>query len=91
MCGIGGIILRNNKKIDENHLNQIKIISESQTERGPDSSKLYWEEDFVFSHNRLAIIDLSSSGDQPMSYKDWVIVFNGEIYNYKELKELLIN
>jgi len=91
MCGIGGIILRNNKKIDENHLNQIKIVSESQTERGPDSSKIYWEEDFVFSHNRLAIIDLSSSGDQPMSYKDWVIVFNGEIYNYKELKELLIN
>ena len=44
----------------------------------------------ALGHNRLAIIDLSEDGNQPMHYDDYVLIFNGEIYNYIEIKEELI-
>lgn len=94
MCGIGGIIVRSENKIDNlnSFLNEkIKIISDSQIKRGPDSSKIITGNDFAFSHNRLSIIDLSENGAQPMEIDNWLIVFNGEIYNYKSLKEILIS
>lgn len=94
MCGIGGIILRNEQTVNfstELLTNKINIITNAQVRRGPDSSKVVVGKKFAFSHNRLAIIDLSETGTQPMVIGDWLIVFNGEIYNYKELKEVLIN
>ena len=61
--------------------------------RGPDSSGEWLSEDnkVVFAHRRLAIIDLVRSSDQPMVSLDgtMAIVFNGEIYNYKELRKEL--
>lgn len=58
--------------------------------RGPDDEGFYFGENFAFGHRRLAILDLSSDGHQPMSYLDkYIITYNGEIYNFIELREEL--
>lgn len=59
--------------------------------RGPDGASVYETEGITLGHNRLAVIDLSSGGLQPMESSDgrYVIVFNGELYNYRELKDEL--
>ena len=85
MCGIVGFVgnTKNNKKI-------IKNMADRINHRGPDGEGYYINDDIALGHKRLSIIDLKG-GAQPMfSYDDrLVIVFNGEIYNYKELKEEL--
>ena len=59
--------------------------------RGPDSSGSYLYKNIAFGHRRLSILDLSSSGHQPMKYlDDLVITYNGEIYNFIEIREELI-
>ena len=62
--------------------------------RGPDAADYYVKEKDNYKiglgHRRLSIIDLHESSNQPMLYKDLVIVFNGEIYNYKEIKKELL-
>ena len=87
MCGFTFIIKKiKNKKIDESLK---KKILQSQTHRGPDNSKLLEKKNIIFFHNRLSIIDLSQKASQPMTCKKTgnIIVFNGEIYNFKELKQ----
>lgn len=61
--------------------------------RGPDAEGRYIDEDIALGHRRLSIIDVSSSGDQPIFNEDgsMVIVFNGEIYNYREIREKLVS
>ena len=85
MCGIIGFNWE-----DNNLLNQsLKEISH----RGPDDSGKYTDKNISLGHRRLSIIDLSKSGKQPMSNENetiW-ITFNGEIYNFKELKSQLKN
>ncbi len=79
MCGIVGSI---NSKIDLNlALQKIK-------HRGPDAQGLYENQDIQFGHVRLSIIDLSEGANQPFcnSEHESVLIFNGEIYNYKDLK-----
>ena len=86
MCGIAGIV---GKKEYPNET-LFKML-EIQKHRGPDATEI-WCDDFVFlGHNRLAIIDLDENANQPMqsSCKRYIIVFNGEIYNYLELKKLI--
>jgi asparagine synthase (glutamine-hydrolysing) len=58
--------------------------------RGPDFTDSWYNESVMLGHNRLSIIDLSDHGNQPMHYQDLVIIYNGEIYNYIEIKEELI-
>jgi asparagine synthase (glutamine-hydrolysing) len=87
MCGISGII---------NHKDAGSLISkmtEAQAHRGPDATGIYSSENIALGHNRLSIIDLSSNGNQPLYSTDkrYVIIFNGEVYNYAELKKLLKN
>lgn len=62
-------------------------MAECQHSRGPDYTG-FWNDGAraALAHNRLAIIDLSPEGRQPMESDDWVIVFNGEIYNYAEIR-----
>lgn len=89
MCGIAGVI-DFKQRVDERLLrNIIKTLSH----RGPDNQHVKILNNNNFSvglaHARLSIIDLSCEGDQPMEYKDYIIVFNGEIYNYIELKKEL--
>lgn len=59
--------------------------------RGPEASLFFIEDNVCLGHNRLKIIDLSDEANQPFVYEDMVIVFNGEIYNYLELKVELIS
>ena len=61
-----------------------------QSHRGPDASKIIESGRYIIGFNRLSIIDLDERSMQPMKYKDTILVFNGEIYNYKELKNTLM-
>ena len=87
MCGIAGIIDYRSKKVSKNKL---KSMIKVQRNRGPDDEGYLIKNNFGFGHCRLAIIDLES-GQQPMSNPNNTvsITFNGEIYNYKELKKQL--
>lgn len=86
MCGIAGILGVNPKNVST-----IKLMLEAQKHRGPDALQFWNDEKLALGHNRLSIIDLSESANQPMisSCGNYVIVFNGEIYNYLELKKEL--
>lgn len=88
MCGISGIIDKSNNKI----INEdIKVINDLIYHRGPDDEGFYFGKNFAFGHRRLSILDLSSDGHQPMTYLDkYVITYNGEVYNYLEIKEELL-
>ena len=89
MCGVSFYLTRH-KAYEAELLESLSEISH----RGPDSSCTYFHDNLDFflgmGHNRLSIIDLSPSGTQPMQHKDMRIIFNGEIYNFKEIKEDLI-
>ena len=91
MCGISGIYNFSNTNLDSKKI--INKIIKLQTSRGPDGNGI-WESSckkITFGHNRLSIIDLSKKADQPFisNDKNLIITFNGEIYNYLELKENL--
>lgn len=85
MCGIAGIINKNNSRIVKE---EIRTMNAIMAHRGPDAEGIYLEHNVGLGHRRLSIVDLSDSGRQPMSSYDerFVLVFNGEIYNYVELK-----
>jgi asparagine synthase (glutamine-hydrolysing) len=80
MCGINGFTWRDPGLLRKMH--------ELTSHRGPDDQGLWETEAVSFAHNRLSIIDLSPGGHQPMASPDgrFTIVFNGEIYNYRELR-----
>lgn len=87
MCGIGG-------KIDFDCTPSIDLgnaMNQCMAHRGPDAKGIYSSKSALLAHRRLSIIDLSESGNQPMANKDETIhiVFNGEIYNYLELRDSL--
>ncbi|NKD45103.1 asparagine synthase (glutamine-hydrolyzing) [Haematospirillum jordaniae] len=91
MCGIGGVYPKSAGDIElHDHLRGMLDI---QHHRGPDARGLWMAEDqhMGLCHNRLAILDLTDSGNQPLRSIDGrlVIVFNGEIYNHKELRREL--
>ena len=85
MCGIAGYISEKKptKKI-------IKAMTDRIAHRGPDGEGFYLDDNIALGHRRLAIIDLTT-GDQPIynEEKDVIVVLNGEIYNYQELREEL--
>ena len=89
MCGIAGIINFDQSKINPELANGIK---KSLEHRGPDFSKVdYINENVALIHTRLSIIDLDQRSNQPMYSKDdrFSIVFNGEIYNFREIRKTL--
>lgn len=90
MCGIVGIISTN---IEEVSFSILKRMTDSISHRGPDGEGQWISQDqnIGFGHRRLSILDLSAAGKQPMHYGDgrYTITFNGEIYNYIELRERL--
>ena len=87
MCGIAGII---GLKADASQ-DIIRKMTAAISHRGPDAEGLYSEGETMFGHCRLSIIDLSNGANQPFYDQDnrYVIVFNGEIYNYKEVRAML--
>lgn len=89
MCGFVGFVGKQSK---EEKRKIIKDMANMIVHRGPDSDGYYIDDNVALGFRRLSIIDLDK-GSQPIYNEDksMVIVFNGEIYNYKELKEGLIN
>ena len=86
MCGIAGYIA--SQVADQTPL---KKMTDAILHRGPDGEGHYYAPDFALGHRRLAIVDLSEAGAQPMHYLDrYVITYNGEVYNHPELREELI-
>lgn len=91
MCGIVGAFCQNKNKVS---LNNIKLMNDTIAHRGPDNSNVQRLEEYVcFGHRRLSIIDLSNHANQPMTTLDerFTIVYNGELYNFKEIKKELID
>ena len=87
MCGFVGII--NKKDQPQVELPLLKRMADKISHRGPDDEGYFIDDYVAFYHKRLAIIDLVT-GRQPMSSGPLTIVFNGEIYNYIELRQTLI-
>ena len=87
MCGVCGLT---GEIIDRDRV--IRRMTDKITHRGPDSSGFFENEDIAMGFRRLSIIDISQEGDQPIFNEDksLVLTFNGEIYNYRELKQELI-
>jgi asparagine synthase (glutamine-hydrolysing) len=84
MCGINGILhLQSQKKVDERMLTKMR---DSLEHRGPDDKGLFIENNIGFGHRRLSILDVSAAGHQPFLSDNgrYVMVFNGEIYNFKD-------
>ncbi len=90
MCGISGIINFNNQLVDEEELNSMLA---TMKHRGPDDQGIFIDENYGLGFVRLSIIDLTKLGHQPMHSPDnrYTVIFNGEIFNYKELKKELIS
>jgi asparagine synthase (glutamine-hydrolysing) len=90
MCGITGIFHFDNNRVVNSH--RLRRMTDKIRHRGPDGEGYYLNRNIGFGHRRLTIIDIET-GDQPMfnSDKSIVLVFNGEIYNYIELRDELVN
>lgn len=88
MCGIVGVFNLNHLGF---RMSTLVDMANQLNHRGPDDEGFYLEGPIGLAHKRLSIIDTSPKGRQPMSSKDgkWIVVFNGCIYNYKELREEL--
>ena len=87
MCGINGLIFKNSSVDEKKILSMNELISH----RGPDQSGYIKHNNLLLGHTRLSILDTSKKGFQPMTAdgRFWII-YNGEIYNYKVLKEELL-
>jgi asparagine synthase (glutamine-hydrolysing) len=83
MCGIAGIVYRNSQSATEQVLD---TIGNSIEHRGPDASGKFLDRNIGFIHRRLSILDLTEAGNQPFISQDgrYVLVFNGEIFNFQE-------
>jgi asparagine synthase (glutamine-hydrolysing) len=88
MCGIAGIIDMSGKNVSEE---SILKMTDLIIHRGPDDGGVFCHGSVGLGHRRLSILDLSSSGHQPMILDDqYIIVYNGEVYNYLEIKQELL-
>lgn len=86
MCGIVGVV---GEVVSED---KVKRMLEKQAHRGPDATGILASQHCILGHNRLSILDLSAEGNQPMisACGRYTIVFNGEFYNYKEIRQELV-
>lgn len=85
MCGIAGVLGRAGLRAEGEYLS---AMAECMRHRGPDDGGVWTEGPIGLMHRRLSILDLSAAGHQPMVSRSgqWVIVFNGEIYNHREIR-----
>ncbi|MEY4594893.1 MAG: hypothetical protein RIQ47_1303, partial [Bacteroidota bacterium] len=87
MCGIAGFI---DTKLSETEAERIVgDMLQAISHRGPDARDTWKSMPVVLGHNRLSILDLSADGTQPMHGFGSVIIFNGEVYNYLEIRKEL--
>ncbi|TRX70559.1 asparagine synthase (glutamine-hydrolyzing) [Carboxylicivirga sp. M1479] len=87
MCGINGIFSHNK----QTYIPQVELMNKAMEHRGPDDHGIHSADHITLGHQRLSIIDLSDAGHQPMHSADaqLTIVFNGEIYNFAEIRKEL--
>ncbi|HMI78731.1 MAG TPA: asparagine synthase (glutamine-hydrolyzing) [Ferruginibacter sp.] len=85
MCGIAGVFHFNEQPVSHQ---TIKTMVDAMSHRGPDGEGIYLDENIALGHRRLSILDITPKGAQPMGShnSEWVIVFNGCIYNYLDLR-----
>ncbi len=86
MCGINGIAYSDERPVDPRAL---RVVRDAQAHRGPDDAGEYLAPGVGLGFRRLAILDLSAAGHQPMTNEDGTVwlVFNGEVYNFQELRD----
>ena len=84
MCGILGV-LNYDDAISGRFVNALKTLHH----RGPDANAIYHNDNIILGHTRLSIIDVGDRSNQPFHYKHLTVIFNGEIYNHKELRQEL--
>ncbi len=86
MCGINGLV--STSLTDHEKVNMVKKMNARLAHRGPDHDGIWHEGEICLGHRRLSIIDLSAESNQPFYSNDsrYVIIYNGELYNYRELK-----
>ncbi len=89
MCGFLGYFGKDQKILE--NISEINLCSKSLEKRGPDACGTASLNNFIVHHRRLSIIGLDEFSNQPFGNSDSLLVFNGEIYNYKLLKKLLDN
>lgn len=85
MCGIVAVLNQNGRKVDREAVDKmLRLINH----RGPDGRGIFLDDNLALGHNRLSIIDLTDSASQPMLSRDgnFILTYNGEIYNFKELR-----
>jgi asparagine synthase (glutamine-hydrolysing) len=87
MCGISGVFRKDNLEITQDIISKVNNVAKH---RGPDAENYFFKNNFAFGHRRLSIIDLSSVSDQPFSMFGFTIVYNGEIFNYIEIRQELL-
>jgi asparagine synthase (glutamine-hydrolysing) len=88
MCGISGVVLKSGQSVSHELM---KRMGDQMANRGPDAAGYFVQKNLGFAHRRLSIIDLSEQANQPMFNETGKVgvVFNGEIYNFQELREEL--
>ena len=89
MCGIVGIINKNKNK-NRDYSIELRKMLEMVTHRGPDNQNMWIDkkEGYYLGFSRLAMVDIEGS-NQPYIYNDYIALFNGEIYNFTELRDYL--
>ncbi|HET8800081.1 MAG TPA: asparagine synthase (glutamine-hydrolyzing) [Marinobacter sp.] len=88
MCGLAGFFRGPDIPDRDSHRDWVSRMGDAIVHRGPDASGIFLDDDIALVHQRLSILDLSDAGSQPMVSGSgrFVIVFNGEIYNFQALK-----
>ena len=93
MCGIAGQFNFNNKNMDI-YKEVLEIMQQTMNRRGPDQKGIYMGENIGLVHSRLAVVDIEN-GIQPMKFvnenEEYVLVYNGELYNTEDIRKDLIN
>ncbi len=92
MCGIAGLVCTNDSCCETNHISLLNRMINLQNHRGPDDNGIFSSHKICLGSVRLSIIDLTEAGHMPMVDEEgrWVIVYNGEVYNFQEIREELI-
>jgi asparagine synthase (glutamine-hydrolysing) len=88
MCRIAGL-WQNTNKSTHNIENVVTQMRDALSYGGPDAAGIYTEGGMALGHRRLSILDLSEAGTQPIQWEHYTIIYNGEIYNFQEIRQQL--
>ena len=87
MCGISGVVSGKVSLVDFRAI--LLCMIDAMDHRGPDGSGIHTERGCGLGHRRLAVIDTSAAGSQPMTRDGVTLVYNGELYNFQEKRSVL--